>query len=492
MTFNYPSQAILISADSINDSDRTRTDFGDLDGLAESIKTNGLIHPPVVDASNRLIAGGRRVRAIRDILKEPQIPVLVLETLDDAHLAILEAEENIRRKAPTWQERVLGVAKVHEIAKRGAVLNSRRWTIVETGEMLGVAFSSVNNALTLARFIRAGDEEIVACSQITEALRVLLTRREREATKAAAAILQDKGVQVQIKSSADTVARLTAAADSDESFFSTAPSGGVVAPLIDADEMPGASQPSTASQVEIPLSKLVHKGAMEDLCYSLGSGFCDHVITDPPYAIDMANLDQTNHSINDIDSVKIEHDVIDNLALYEKMFPAVHRALRDNGFFIFFYDLDHHEKLQKLARETGFAVQRWPLIWSKSHACINQAAGKNWTKNYEVAMVCRKGNATLLCAQSSSIWTGTADDLKVQLGHPFVKPLKLWQWLFNAVAMRGQTILDPFAGVGSSTIAAIESNLLPIAFELNSAHYDRLVINAANAFRRVNPNTKFT
>ena len=494
-TFKFPSQAVLVETKSIDFGQRTRTDYGDLEGLANSIRDNGLIHPPVIDAQNRLIAGGRRCKAMYEHLGCTYIPVIVLETLDDTHLAILEAEENIRRKAPTWQERVLGVEKVHLASKRSAILNARKWTIVETGEVIGVSFASVNNALILARYIHAGDKDILSAATITDALKVLISRREREAQKLQADHLLQKGASAGALPSLPSLDAIKALENSD--FFADTKQAivgnlgvGVCAPT-DDDEMPETGAVSSQPSQTIPLSKMVYKGDMAELCYQLGAGSVHHVICDPPYGIDMTNLQQQNTGM-DIESVRAEHDVESNLELFPKMMKAVYYVLKDGGFFIFFYDLDHHEKLVDLATKTGFRVQRWPLVWHKTHTCLNQAAQKNFTKNYEVALVCSKGNSSLLTPQASSVFAASNDELKVLLGHPFVKPLALWKWIFSAVAIRGQTVLDPFAGVGSSTVSAIDYGLLPIAFEVNADHYDRLVVNTANAFKKLNPNIKFS
>jgi len=107
-------------------------------------------------------------------------------------------------------------------------------------------------------------------------------------------------------------------------------------------------------------------------------------------------------------------------------------------------------------------------------------------------MVLSKGNATLIQPQGSSIWTGGNEDIKSLLQHPFVKPFKLWRWLFEAITIQGQSVYDPFAGVGSSTLAAIEHGLKPIASELNDEHYNRLVINVSNLYRNKLGNVNFS
>lgn len=488
--FKYPAQALLMDAASIQVGDRTRKDYGDLDGLAESIRINGLLHPPVVDAGGNLVAGGRRLAAITNVLKAQRVPVLVLEVLDDSHRAILEAEENIRRLAPTWQMRVLGVAKVHEVSKRGAILDSRRWTTAETGELLGMSVGNTHNCIMLARYINGKDQEILKATGIREALQVLIMRKEREVAKLQAAALLSRGVSATTVSPTPRLVPLPTSASpvTDDEFFSAtpAPGVGVLAPAIDLDEVPGAPSTVTGPILEVDLRKLLRKGDMVQLCEALGSESVDHILTDPPYGINVDYMD----GLNDIESIREEHDVADNVESFGPWLNAMYKVLRANGYLVMFYDMDHHEKLASLASAAGFKVQRWPLIWYKTGSNKNSQPSKNWTKNFEVAMVLRKGNATLLQPQQSSIWAGSAEDLKVSLGHPFVKPYKLWQWILSAIAMRGQTVLDPFAGAGSSTIAAFDYGCFPIAFEKNDAHYDRLVVNVAGHLTKVNPNIR--
>lgn len=84
--------------------DRHRRDLGDLADLIESINKVGLLHPLVVDSELRLIAGQRRLEALRKI-GWPSVPVRVVKKVADAQ-KMLEAErdENTCRKAMTPTE----------------------------------------------------------------------------------------------------------------------------------------------------------------------------------------------------------------------------------------------------------------------------------------------------------------------------------------------------------------------------------------------------
>src|SRR5678816_1500111 len=55
-------------------------------------------------------------------------------------------------------------------------------------------------------------------------------------------------------------------------------------------------------------------------------------------------------------------------------------------------------------------------------------------------------------------------------GHPTVKPLALMRWLLTLITPPGGTVLDPFAGSGSTLVAAAELGVAAIGIE-QSAEY---------------------
>jgi len=77
---------------------RSRKDMGNLDQLAASIKEIGLLHPPVVDGDNVLVAGGRRLKAVK-MLGWTDVPVRMVKTLGEAVMALkAERDENTCRE----------------------------------------------------------------------------------------------------------------------------------------------------------------------------------------------------------------------------------------------------------------------------------------------------------------------------------------------------------------------------------------------------------
>lgn len=100
---------MLISIDKIIIKDRIRKDFGNIEELAEDIKQNGLINPPVVipekDGTFTLLTGERRVRALKSLGKT-DIEVRTWITLSDEEKINIEISENEVRKDFSKAERI--------------------------------------------------------------------------------------------------------------------------------------------------------------------------------------------------------------------------------------------------------------------------------------------------------------------------------------------------------------------------------------------------
>jgi DNA modification methylase len=482
---------IEIDVASVIVGDRIRKDFSGLADLVDSIREHGLIQPIVVTANHTLIAGENRLRAHRE-LGLTKIKAVYLEVVDAAHLTILEASENIVRRDFTWQEQVLAIDKVHSLKSVEYALKSESWGVRETGRLLNTAKSSIHRAVFIAGFLRQNDPEVTAAGGLKEAFAVLLKRREAELTKALVAQTIPKGSSTQ----APAVAPVPRKEVTDDEFFAEIGGGGttgftpgITAP-VDLDERPGGTASGVVSVPSVPLSEMVFHADSVAWLRSARAECFDACITDWPYGIDMDNLQQDGGGI-DISSTRAEHDVRSNEQLHADIVPLIYAALKPSGWFITWTDMAQWQRNYDLCIAAGFKVQRWPLIWHKTSVCQNMAAQYNFTKNFEIAIVCRKGNSTLLRPQASSVYSGGNDAEAKALGHPFAKPFGLWEWLYNATSLRGSSVLDPFVGRGSSTIPAIRLGLRPTGVETNEAHYNALHLNLQNFYKSLDPTCTF-
>lgn len=104
---------------------RIRRDHGNVSALADSIREIGLLHPPVVLPDGTLVAGARRLEAVKH-LGWREVPVTIARTLDDA-LAKLTAErdENTQRKALTPEEAVRLADKIEPMIRAAAKARQR-------------------------------------------------------------------------------------------------------------------------------------------------------------------------------------------------------------------------------------------------------------------------------------------------------------------------------------------------------------------------------
>lgn len=144
---------MLINIEDVKVTDRIRKDFGDIQELADDIKENGLINPPVVTPDTyELIAGERRLRAMKE-LGYKQIEVRPMSVKDAEHQLNLEISENETRKDFSKKERIDYARRLERIEKvkaqeRQSLLNGRselteNFPTAEIGEVRDIVASKL-------------------------------------------------------------------------------------------------------------------------------------------------------------------------------------------------------------------------------------------------------------------------------------------------------------------------------------------------------------
>lgn len=109
---------MLIDITKIKTENRIRKDFGNIQELADDIKQNGLINPPVViaetDGAFTLLAGERRLRAMKS-LGYRQVEVRTWGSLTDEQKLNIEISENEVRKDFSKAERIEYARRLEKI-----------------------------------------------------------------------------------------------------------------------------------------------------------------------------------------------------------------------------------------------------------------------------------------------------------------------------------------------------------------------------------------
>src|SRR4051812_41885211 len=88
--------------------------MGDMEGMAQSIATYGLIQPIVLDDDFKLIAGFRRFTA-HQMNGEVDIEAIFRKDIDPIMAMELELEENLQRENLGWREKDQSLAMLHKL-----------------------------------------------------------------------------------------------------------------------------------------------------------------------------------------------------------------------------------------------------------------------------------------------------------------------------------------------------------------------------------------
>ncbi len=97
---------------------RIRKSLGDIGPLMRSIESFGLMNPIVINGKNELIAGHRRLEAVRR-LGWSSVPGRVVDRDDDAEKLEMELDENIHRKELTTDELAEAYMKLDKMKNPG-------------------------------------------------------------------------------------------------------------------------------------------------------------------------------------------------------------------------------------------------------------------------------------------------------------------------------------------------------------------------------------
>lgn len=66
----------------------------------------------------------------------------------------------------------------------------------------------------------------------------------------------------------------------------------------------------------------------------------------------------------------------------------------------------------------------------------------------------------------------TSKGEKINGGHPTQKPIEVMEWIVNRLTNKGDLVLDPFCGSGSTGIACINKNRRFVGIELEDAYFN--------------------
>jgi adenine-specific DNA-methyltransferase len=182
----------------------------------------------------------------------------------------------------------------------------------------------------------------------------------------------------------------------------------------------------------------------------LPAGSCDLVLTDPPYVVNYHSRDGR----------QIAGDTTSEWIA--PAFREIYRVLRPNSFCISFYGWNVADAFLTAWRAAGFRPVGHIVFIKDYESRVGYMRAQ-----HEQAYLLAKGRpqARRFPLKDVLRWDYTGNKL-----HPTQKPVSALRPLIGAFSKRGDVVLDPFAGSGSTLVAAAELQRHYLGIELDAAY----------------------
>ena len=200
------------------------------------------------------------------------------------------------------------------------------------------------------------------------------------------------------------------------------------------------------------LNRMIHGDCIE-VMRTMPDASVDLIITDPPYLVNYRSRDGRT----------IAGD--GNGSWLRPAFVEMHRVLRPHSFCISFYGWNKVDRFMAAWRAIGFTPVghfTCPKAYSSS---VGFTQGR-----HESAFLLAKGRPAKPSQPPRDVlpWHYTGNGL-----HPTQKPVSALKPLIEAYSAAGAIILDPFAGSGTTAVAASQAGRGYIAIEKDMAYYQK-------------------
>ena len=399
--------------------DRGRKEFTRLIEMSVSIKKFGLIHPivvvthPTLEGKYLLVAGERRYRgAVLASLSEVQATLR-----DDSPelIAEIELEENVCRTDISFEEEGIILNKIQKLKKK----KNPEWKVEDTAEMTGRSVGDVSSKIKIAKKFQGRPELKAACGEgkmpYTATLKKIKQIEEAEKTQR----------------------------------------------LID--------------QGAIEVTTSLKHGNCLDLIKDIKSKSIDMLLTDPPYGLEKLEVLReagssklTGHQLM---SETHNLNLTDVLILLNGLAPELNRVMKEGAHFYMFCGFQHIGAF--IAALTPYLEFQPPVVvWDRGRPS-SPGYGYNYLSRLEAIIYgCKPPRGRRLNETMYNV-IECSDVPKNLRMYPTEKPIPLLQTLIKQSTSPNGLVLDPFAGSGSTLVAARKTGRRGIGFEIDREAYLR-------------------
>lgn len=204
------------------------------------------------------------------------------------------------------------------------------------------------------------------------------------------------------------------------------------------------------------------------------------ILTDPPYNVALgqhyrpSELKQLHRRQ---DGLCIENDSWDDdegfvQFLVDALGNAA-TALKDGGAFYVWYASTQSMNFLEAVKRVGLQVRQL-LVWVKNTFAMGR---QDYQWRHELCLYGWKGGAAHSWYSDRKQSTVLEFDKPIRNDeHPTMKPVALFAYQIQNSTKRGETVLDPFLGSGTSIIACEQTERRCIGFELDE-HYASVIVS---------------
>jgi DNA modification methylase len=434
-----PTQSVIVA------EDRAREVMGDLDALESNMKESGLISPLAVkdnkDTTYTLLAGERRFTVLaRNGV--PEIPTRIFDTdLTELEMKVIEKSENFFRKDMEFWELDKLTLEIHRLQQsiHGVVApgpNQAGWKMEDTAEMLGgVSKATISQAIKRAEVREACPEVFDGCKTAADALKVIKKLDE-------AVIRQVIAKQVEVK-----------------------------------------NENGTAPSTIMNLAKSYIIKSCFDGIKEIPTGVFHLVEIDPPYAIKIMDQKKSEGEsqymttdYNEIPAnIYMDGDPNGTWKGMKTLLKESYRVMTDHSWLLCWFGPEPwFESMYQAIKEAGFETTRMCPLWVKPSGQTKQPETR-LPNAYEMFFYAWKGRPAIARQRGTNTFVYSPVPAQQKV-HPTERPVDMMRDIYETFAFPGSRVLIPCAGSGNGIIAAHQSGMTAIGFDLSKGYRDSFLV----------------
>ncbi|WP_260706541.1 DNA methyltransferase [Edaphobacter flagellatus] len=205
------------------------------------------------------------------------------------------------------------------------------------------------------------------------------------------------------------------------------------------------------SEQQTSFTNQIHHGDCIEILKQMPPNSVDFILTDPPYLVNYR--DRTGRTI---------HNDVDDGWLKPAMSEA-YRVLKQDRVAVMFYGWTKIDAFFAAWRSAGFQPVGH-IVFRKSYS----SKSRFLRYQHEQAFLLAKGKPPLPKQPLGDVMDMPYSGNKL---HPTQKPIPALVSLIRSFSLRGETILDPFSGSGSTCAAAILVGRRYIGMEMDDTYF---------------------